>query len=136
MPKFTVEAEQGHLTRERVEEVLARAAEADRDLVVGDLLEMILAMKEALRSCAMSERSMFVALDRFGLSTAANFGSPLVPIPMEEMMDVAAAKAEMVGSMAGAERLCAAFGECVERPRPMTGEGADALYALVFGGRQ
>ena len=55
--------------------------------------------------CAKTERDMFRALDRFGDSIAANWGQPLVPIPMDEMLNVASAKAEMIVSMAQAEAI-------------------------------
>lgn len=54
-------------------------------------------MLEALREMYAAWRQMFSALDRFGESIAANYGQPLVPIPMDEMMAVADAKARFCG---------------------------------------
>jgi len=56
-----------------------------------------------LRSCYLNERYFFKVTDRLGDSIAVNYGSKLVPIPMEEMLDVSEARARLVGSIGLAE---------------------------------
>ena len=81
---------------EELENLKARVVRAA--LVASDTYAIV-------KACAESERAMFRAVDRFGESIVANYGQPYAPIPMDELWNVAGAKAMMVSSMAQAEHL-------------------------------